>query len=77
MIKNALFIVNGYIVKRVSQTIFLGIVLDDKLTLKNHINHMYTKISKVIGILYKTGQMLSPNSLLTLYDSLIKPHFSY
>ena len=51
--------VNGTIAKRVSQTTFLGIVLDDKLTWKNHINHIYAKISKVIGILYKTKQMLS------------------
>ena len=43
--------VNGSIAKRVSQTMFLGIVLDDKLTWNNHINHIYAKISKVIGIL--------------------------
>ena len=35
--------VNSSIAKRVSQTIFLGIVLDDKLTWKNHINHIYTR----------------------------------
>ena len=69
--------VNGSIAKRVSQTTFLGIVLDDTLTWKNHINHIYAKISKVIGILYKTKQMLSSKSLLILYDSLIKPYFSY
>ena len=69
--------VNGSIAKRVSQTTFLGIVLDDKLTWKNHINHIYAKISNVIGILYKTKQMLSSKSLLILYDSLIKPYFSY
>jgi hypothetical protein len=38
--------VNGSIAKRVSQTAFLEIVLDDKLTWKNHINYIYTKISK-------------------------------
>ena len=69
--------VNGSIAKRVSQIQFLGIVLDDKLTWKNHINHIYAKISKVIGILYKTKQMLSSKSLLILYVSLIKPYFSY
>ena len=40
--------------------------------------YIYAKISKVIGILYKTKQMLSSKSLLILYDSLIKPYsFSY
>ena len=33
--------VNGSMAKRVSQRTFLGIILDDKLTWKNHINHIY------------------------------------
>ncbi len=69
--------VGGSILNRVSQTTFLGFVLDDKLTWKNHINHIYTKISKVIGILYKSKRLLCSKSLLTLYDGLIKPYFSY
>ena len=69
--------VDGSILKHVSHTTFLGIVLDEKLTWKNHINYIYTKISKIIGILYKTKRLLSSKSLLTLYDSLIKPYFSY
>ena len=63
--------VNGSIVKRVSQTTFLGI---GKIILTIYI---YAKISEVIGILYKTKQMLSSKSLLIVYDSLIKPYFSY
>jgi len=49
--------VDGSILKRVSQTTFLGIVLDEKLTWKNHINYIYPKISKIIGILYKTKRL--------------------
>ena len=59
---------NDSIVKRVSQRIFLGIVVDDQLTWKSHIK---------IGIPYNAKQVLSIKSFLSLHDSLIKPYFSY
>lgn len=32
---------------------FLGVIIDDKLSWKSHINHVKTKMSKTIAILYK------------------------
>ena len=45
-------VINNSMGERVSHFNFLGITLSYNMTGDTHINHMSTKISKVIGILY-------------------------
>ena len=70
-------IIDESIIECVSDTKFLGIMLDDKLSWKSHINHICNKVSKAIGILVKARRILDIDSLVTLYNTLIKPYFSY
>ena len=56
---------------------FLGVFLDEKLTFKNHLNHLITKLSKIMGIFYKVKYSFPPEKLLQLYYSLVYPHLSY
>ena len=56
---------------------FLGVILDNRLTFKSHINHIKSKISQSIGILYKLNKFMPPNILKTLYETLIKPYITY
>ena len=69
--------VNGNEIKQVAQCIFLGVVVDHNFTWKPHIQHVVNKISKGIGILNRAKRFLFNESLLTLYNSLLKPHFTY
>ena len=46
-------IIDESIIDCVSDTKFLGIMLDNKLSWKLHINHICNKVSKAIGILVK------------------------
>ena len=52
-------------------------MLDDELSWKLHINHICNKVSKAIGILVKARRILGIDSLVTLYNTLIKRYFSY
>lgn len=54
---------------------FLGVIIDDKLSWKSHINHLKTKISKTISIFYKAYP--EKKSLWTLYYSLFLPYMTY
>ena len=45
--------VEGQTIERVTQTKFLGVIIDEKLTSRNHVNHIATKIANGIGILIK------------------------
>ena len=58
---------------------YLGILIDNHLTWKPHIDLDYvtTKISKTIGVIARLWHFVSQSTLLNLYRSLIFPYLSY
>ena len=60
-----------------SQTKFLGVFIDENLSWKQHIEIMSSKISKSIGILYKSRDVLSKQCLKQLYFSFIHSYVNY
>ena len=69
--------INEQPILRVSETMFLGVFLDDNLTWKPHIYLLASKLSKSIGIIHKSTFFLSTQSLRTLYNSMILPYLYY
>lgn len=59
------------------QTKFLGVLLDNHLTFKPHVNYTKCKLSKNIGIMKKAKQYLNKKSLLSLYYAFIYPYLMY
>ena len=64
-------------IKQVAQCTFLGVVVDHIISLGNHIQHVVNTISKGIGILNIAKLFLFNESVITIYNSLLKPHFMY
>jgi exonuclease III len=56
---------------------FLGIHLDSNLRWQTHINKISNKISRANGIFNRMKHILPENILLTLYNTLVLPHFNY
>ena len=56
---------------------FLGVVLDDRLTFKNHIISIIDKISKLSGSLYRIRHLLNLDTKINFYNSLVYPFISY
>ena len=56
---------------------FLGVMLDDKLAFKDHINMIVGKIAKLLGIIYRLKQYFPLIILKQIYNSLVLPHLSY
>ena len=52
-------------------------MVDNALTWSQHIDYISTKIAWGVGISKTTRSLLSKQSLLTLYQSMIKPYFRY
>ena len=69
--------INGNAIERVTQFIFLGLILHESLSWDKHINHISLKVSKAIGILYRLKSIYPHRVVLTLYNTLIPPHFNY
>ena len=64
-------------ISRVTNLRFLGVTMDDKLTWKDHINHISKKISKCIAILFKLKHFVCRDTLKSLYYTLAYPYFTY
>lgn len=56
---------------------FVGVTLDDNLSLNEHWRIICNKISKIIGILWKLHSILPEKQLFMFYNSLILPHLTY
>ena len=56
---------------------YLGLILDNKLDWKAHITELSKKLSRAVGLLYKTKNLCSISALRSLYYSLFNSHLSY
>ena len=69
--------IDSIAIERVPNFNFLGLMINEHLSWKTHINKIANKISKNIGILNKLKHFLPMNVLRMLYCSLILPHLTY
>ena len=69
------FSINDTKIDRVTETLFLGVIIDE--CLKPHIQNLTRKMSKSLGIIYKSSFCLNKKSLCTLYYSLVYPYVYY
>jgi len=64
-------------IARVDACKFLGVYIDDKLNWTKQSSQIQTKLSKTLGILYRTRNLLDETTLKTLYNSLFLPYLNY
>ena len=68
---------NNIEIKRENSVKFLGVIIDENLTWKNHIEVVENKISKNIRVLYRASHLLDFKNLLKIYFSFIHIYISY
>ena len=56
---------------------YLGVLIDSNLTWKQHISHIASKLSKIIGIICRLRHLAPFSTLSNIYRSLIYPYLSY
>ena len=74
---NLQLLIEGETLDEVQTTKFLGVIIDNKLTWKYHIDSISGKIARGIGMIIKARQYLNKNGLRSLYYSFIFPYFTY
>ena len=62
---------------RVDKVKFLGVIIDKHLTWKPHIDHVKSKVNKIVGIIYRLKGSLPNYSLKLLYTALLLPYLHY
>ena len=68
---------NNFQINRCSHEKHLGLILDEKLSFKKHVDEKINKAMKIIGTIRKLNSMLPRFSLLTIYKSFVRPHLDY
>ena len=61
----------------VTKTKFLGVIIDSKLSWKEHISYVCGKVAKGIGIISKVRKYVNKSTLLELYYSFSYPYLTY
>jgi len=54
---------------------YLGILIDNNLSWKQHIDHITIKISQTIGLISKLWHLVPKHTLVNIYRSLVAPYF--
>lgn len=73
----ALKSLDGVELERVEIIIYLGVIIDDKLSFRNHCEYMIKKIGKKTSYLNRIGNYISVYARCTIYKTIIAPHFEY
>ena len=69
--------INETPIERVKSYKFLGLILQENLSWKEHIEKTANNISRTICILYKIKYKVPQNILKMIYSALILPHLNY
>ena len=69
--------INNTDVEHVFEFNFLGVMFNSQMNWNTHINYIASKISRTVGTLYRLKDIYPQSVLLTLYNTLILPHFHY
>ena len=64
-------------IQRSDSVKYLGVYIDQKLKWNNHVNHIQSKLAKSLGILHKVKNLLTKDTLVTLYYTLFYPYLHY
>lgn len=70
-------LLEGNALINVTHTKFLGVHIDENMNWNYQINDVYSKLSKMCGILYKVRNHLTTESMISIYYTLCYPHLIY
>ena len=69
--------INNSNISKVTNTNFLGFLINDKLNWKSHINFLISKVNKYRAIIFLVRNNLTKNSLKLIYHSLVYSNILY
>ena len=69
--------IDGIKIEEVRKTKFLGVIIDNKLSWKDHVTHVANKVSRGLGMIIKARNYLNTKGLITLYYTFVYPYLTY
>ena len=65
------------VIQRATEVKDLGVTFSDTLSFSSHINKVVFKCRQMSGYIFRTFSSRDPDTMLTLYKSLVQPHIDY
>ena len=69
--------INDTPLSRVNNFNFLGIIIDQHINWREHIDKISAKISRSIGVIRRLMKFVPSDTLKILYNSMVLPHLQY
>ena len=69
--------VGGHEVALSENVQFLGLIMDEHLSWRNHLDAVCTKLSRSVGVIFRLKFIFPERVLITLYISIILPYLTY
>lgn len=76
-INNINIFFNNNKLELVTEIKYLGFIISNDLSLKSHFTYIQKKISKKLFFFSRVSQFVSMATSITIYKSIIQPHFDY
>ena len=70
-------LVDGTKISTVQQYEYLGMLLDDKLSMNEYADDMWKKANSKVGILARIRRFISEKTAAKIYKTMIRPHMDY
>ena len=70
-------LLDGHTIERVKSYKYLGVQIDETLSWEAHISEVAGKVAKMLAALRRLRPLCPQNILVTIYKSLIVPHFDF
>jgi len=69
--------IGSHKIERIYSCKYLGVIFDEHLNWKLHVDYILSKLIKFIGIFYKVRDFLPPDCIKKLYYAFIYPHIIF
>ena len=69
--------VNNTNISTVKTYDYLGMILDNRLSMNEHVDNMWKKANTKVGILSKIRRFITERTALNIYKCMIRPHLDY
>lgn len=70
-------LVDGDELEIVHQFKYLGVMIDDKMKFNDNVDYVCKKVAKKVGVLSRLARNLTVGARISIYKSVIEPHFDY
>lgn len=69
--------IGGHALKIVEEVKYLGVIFDERLKFDKNINYICRKVGQRVNVLSRLRHQLNCQQKITIYKTLIQPHFIY